>query len=260
LRIVEFIALICDEYTLQSKTVGVAVHYFDRAMARVPASDYLSELDALACLLLASKFLETRVPALGELRSIGDREYTREEFKEAELRVLHNLDWRLHATTPHAFLEQMVTAFDVNSPCRVRSTFFIDMSYYDAAILEYTPIVVAAGALLFSWEQLGHSDQSVAHGPALVALCGVNEATLSRCKDTLIAYFEAELQEPPPRKTARGRCATPLHPLKEREEMRSPLNVESSYDHMFNSSSHHFSPVRTDELSARQSRPTTPGP
>ena len=129
---------------MQSQTAGIAVTYFDRCMLKSSEQNDSLELDALACILLASKFMETKQPALSELCSISQNEYTRCELKAAEIDVLKRLEWKLHVTTPHAFLEQMVVALNVPDLCCQRAEFFIDMSYYEQAILEFTPITVAA--------------------------------------------------------------------------------------------------------------------
>mmetsp|Transcript_56137 Transcript_56137/g.92870 ORF Transcript_56137/g.92870 Transcript_56137/m.92870 type:complete len:286 (-) Transcript_56137:526-1383(-) len=209
-KVVEFIAEVCEEFSLQTQTAGLAVYYFDKYIANARNAGCGVELCALVCILIASKFVETKVPAVGELRNISDQEYSREEVKDAEIQVLQALGWELHAATPHAFLELFVVVLEISDACRKRADFLIDMSYYEYAILEFPPMVVAAASLACSWEQLGASEPESRNAETLSKLCGVEKVFFERCKQNLLDHFHS---------------AFTLHASKDRNGADSPACV-----------------------------------
>jgi len=146
--------------------------------------------------LIASKFVETRAPALSELCLLCQNAYNRADLRKAELDVLHWLGWQLYVTTPHAFLEQWAPALNVTELCCERAEFFIDMACYEAATRKFLPEAVAAAALLLSCEQcnpsLADGDEGHPLLPELVALCTVDAGTLARCRDTMLVHFHSE--------------------------------------------------------------------
>jgi hypothetical protein len=160
-----------------AQTAGFAVTYFDRYCSKTSPDSpaFLGfELAAIICILIAAKFLETRVPAIDELCTLSSKPRMRTTLKAAEMRVLKELGWDLHATTPHIVLEQLFVIAAASPSCKKRAEFLIDMSYYEYKILEYCPLTVAAAALLLSWNQLGDT-QSEAKYTALLAQCCAND-------------------------------------------------------------------------------------
>eukprot|EP00967_Tisochrysis_lutea_P067439 scaffold88061_cov36-Tisochrysis_lutea.AAC.2 len=139
------------------------------------------ELAATACIFIAAKFLETRVPALDELCGLSSTARTRRTLKTAELRVLKELGWDLHAITPHVVLEQLLVIVDASSACQKRAEFLVDMSFYEHKILEYSPVAVAAAALLLSWNHVGDTLSESKHTEIIAKLCDVD---LVRCPAT----------------------------------------------------------------------------
>lgn len=157
-----------------AQTAGLAVTYFDRYCSRTSLSspDFLGfELAAIICILIAAKFLETRVPAIDELCTLSMKPRTRATLKAAEMRVLKELGWDLHATTPHLVLEQLFIIAAASPSCQKRAEFLIDMSYYEYKILEYNPLTVAAAALLLSWNQLGDTQSEAIYTKLLSQNC-----------------------------------------------------------------------------------------
>jgi len=226
-KVVDFIAEVCEEFTLQPQTTGLAVHYFDRCMSAPADKDCPIELVGLVCILIASKFVETKVPAVSELCLISQNEYERQEVKDAEIMLLHRLEWELHAATPHSFLEQLAVAFDVNEPSRKRAEFFVDMSYYEYAILEFAPMTVAASSLLLSWKQLGLCEREEECRADLATLCDVDQNKLIRCKETLHDHFNATFNAPAHMVKGRGGALSPQESFATFEEMQGLGRTDS---------------------------------
>jgi len=195
--LVEFMAELCEEFGLQTQTAGLAVTYFDRHSANRAAKGLRTprdaELTAKSCVLLASKFLESKVPAISDLCTVSERVHTREDLKLAEMDVLGMINWELHVATPHAFLEQLRAILHVTdepgSPFVMRAEFMVDMSYYEYKILAFSPVVVAASAMMCSWHQLGDTEAEANNTARLAALCHTELAELFLCKATLLDHF-----------------------------------------------------------------------
>jgi len=188
-KVVEFIAEVCDDFSLKPQTAGLAVTYYDRFMRQKDRPKCGDELAGIVCIMIASKFVETKVPAMSELRTITPVEFSREQVKGAEMAILGVLEWELHTATPHAFLEQLAIIVDLAEHFRKRAEFLVDMSYYEHQILEFSPIVVAVAALSCSWMQLGDQHAESRYTGRLSELCGVELPQLERCKEILIKHF-----------------------------------------------------------------------
>jgi len=220
-KVVDFMAEVCEEFALQTQTTGLAVTYFDRCMSAPVVADCPVELVGLVCILIASKFVETKVPAVNELCLISQNEYSRQEVKDTEIMLLHRLEWELHATTPHSFLEQLAVVFDVTDSPRKRAEFFVDMSYYEYAALEFAPITVAASALLLSWKQLGLCERAQECRAELAALCNIDQPALVRCEETLHDHFNSTFNKPAHMVNGRGGALSPQDITATFEEMGS---------------------------------------
>ena len=124
---------VCDEFGLQIQTAGLAISYFDRYACKIekfgPQSGTAIAIEraVFACVLIGAKFMETKVPAIGELRLFGAMEHSRESIKQAELEVLDVLGWGLSTSTPHTFLAQLAVIMDLPEAITTRSEFLIDM-------------------------------------------------------------------------------------------------------------------------------------
>lgn len=227
-KVVDFIAEVCEEFSLQTQTTGLAVHYFDRCMSAPPDTGFPVELVGLVCILIASKFVETKVPAVKELCLISQNEYSRQDVKDAEITLLERLKWELHAATPHSFLEQLVVIFEVQDSPRKRAEFFVDMSYYEYNVLEFAPMTVAAAALLLSWKQLGHCERALACCSELTCLCDVAKNTLIRCEETLQEHFNSTFNAPAHMVKGRGGALSPQEIYATFEEPCSIAHTDSS--------------------------------
>jgi len=189
---IDFITGVGSTFKLHATTQGLAVQYFDRFMsapAGLDGSDV--QLVGLAALMLASKFADTKVPALTDFGG----NFSPEQLKDTELMLLQRLGWDLNVATPHCFLEQMVIAFEVDHLSRKRADFYIDASYYDACVLKCTPMTVAASSLLLSWKLQGLHDGQPSRRAELALLCGVDQAIITQLQGDIYAKVQELLTE-----------------------------------------------------------------
>lgn len=70
---------------------------------------------SMACLSLAAKMEETRVPALSEF-SLEDYNFGSSVIQKMELVVLNRLGWRMGSLTPFNFVKFFANSFRCNSP------------------------------------------------------------------------------------------------------------------------------------------------
>ena len=170
---------LCETFGLQTQTTALAVSYFDQYHIKVRARGgelENPELVASVCVIIASKFLETKVPSMGTLCTMVGHGVSRESLRTAEMGVLRALEWHLHTPTPHTFLGQLVSLLELTEePGRHferRAEFMIDMASYVQKALEFQPVVVAAAAMMCSWDILGETELEKKHTGNLGQLCG----------------------------------------------------------------------------------------
>ncbi|KAI8319847.1 hypothetical protein GQ54DRAFT_292257, partial [Martensiomyces pterosporus] len=104
--LVDWLMEVAADYRMHRQTLHLTVQYLDRFLA---STDLLVEPRMLqcygtACLSIAMKAEELRVPTLTEFTEFSKDAFTREQLKSAELDVLTALDWHLAVPTIHEFL------------------------------------------------------------------------------------------------------------------------------------------------------------
>jgi hypothetical protein len=204
-RMVDFMVELADELGLRH-SAALAVSYYDRFCAvglhaaawrhGEPRDD--TEIVAKACVLVASKFYEqpaNRLSALDGICHWLQVPHQRAALKEAELMVLGALDWRLHVATPDTFLELLrATLGVVDEPPGpgLRAEHWTHMSLFEGKTLVFTPVVVAAAAMLCAWHRRSDHEAERVHTERLAALCGAGIGELFRCKSILLAFQAAD--------------------------------------------------------------------
>ncbi|EOD21939.1 hypothetical protein EMIHUDRAFT_444350 [Emiliania huxleyi CCMP1516] len=195
---VEKICEVTEDFCLQPQTAGLAVSMFDRVCAKAALGAEINvplDVVGLVCVLVATKFQEVRVPAIEELAKMdlpkGRAPRSRILMKEAEMTVLCLLDWDLHEAAPHQYLEHLFQITGASKSCVKRAEFFVDMSFYEARMLDFSPIAIAAGSLMLAWQQLGDIESENKHTAQLACLCEVDLKTLFLCRHILMDHFES---------------------------------------------------------------------
>jgi hypothetical protein len=147
---------------------GTAVNYFDRFLCHSPLMlRQCAELTALTCFLLASKFLQTKVPSLRDLQSLSVKGFSAASFAHSELEVLQALDWQLAATSPHAFVAHFVAIHFPFANERTRdliqkhAEIYIDLSVFEIAMLPVSLGTIAGAAFLCALHQMKLSSKAI---------------------------------------------------------------------------------------------------
>ncbi|XP_042009633.1 cyclin-D3-1-like isoform X1 [Salvia splendens] len=141
------------------QTAYASVAYLDRFLSirSIDAEQsWAMRLLAMACLSLAAKMEEIRVPALSEF-CVEDYNFESSVIQRMELLVLNALGWKMGSLTPFSFTTFFTSKFcDNNSPpknwlSRVKEV--ILTSVRDAKIMCHRQSVISAAATLFVVDQ-----------------------------------------------------------------------------------------------------------
>ncbi|KAJ6344864.1 hypothetical protein OIU76_006408 [Salix suchowensis] len=150
-------------YRFRPETAYLSVNYVHCFMLSPrplqPVKGWPLQLLAVACLSLAAKIEETRVPSLLDIQLLEPRFlFKPSTVQRMELLVMSCLKWRLHIITPFSFLHYFIAKLPHLSP---RSKDFILTHSSDLIIstcrvikiLAYTPSTIAAAAVLWVTNQ-----------------------------------------------------------------------------------------------------------
>ncbi|XP_016459926.2 cyclin-D5-3-like [Nicotiana tabacum] len=153
LAAVQYILKTGESFGFRFQTVYIAVTYCDGFLSRRfldGEKQWAVKLLAVACLSLAAKMEECKVPTLTEYPS---EEYIFESrvTQRMELLVLNTLEWRMGCITPFYFINYFVSRFCKNDSrkCVISSTVEIIFgALRDIKLMSVRPSVLAAAATL----------------------------------------------------------------------------------------------------------------
>ncbi|KAJ6321073.1 hypothetical protein OIU78_016303 [Salix suchowensis] len=150
-------------YRFRPETAYLSVNYFHCFMLSPrplqPVKGWPLQLLAVACLSLAAKMEETRVPSLLDIQLLEPRFlFKPSTVQRMELLVMSCLKWRLHIITPFSFLHYFIAKLPHLSPrskdsILTHSSDLIISTCRVIKILAYTPSTIAAAAVLWVTNQ-----------------------------------------------------------------------------------------------------------
>ncbi|XXG63927.1 hypothetical protein AAC387_Pa05g2009 [Persea americana] len=110
---------------------------------------------SVACLSLAVKMEECKIPALSEFR-VDDYNFENGVIQRMEIMVLNTLEWRMSFVTPYAYLNYFISKFsDESRPKSLlyRTIGLISDTVRVVTVMNYRPSAIAAAAVLVSFDQ-----------------------------------------------------------------------------------------------------------
>ncbi|XP_038975741.1 cyclin-D5-1-like isoform X1 [Phoenix dactylifera] len=138
-----------------SKTAYMAVTYLDRFLMHRRIDDkgkiWAVQLLSVACLSLAAKMEECKVPALSEFRY----DFKSNLIQRMEFLVLNTLEWRLNSVTPFAYLSYFASRLQEHkwSNLMARAIGFIFAATGVMNLVDHRPSVIAAAATLAAFDE-----------------------------------------------------------------------------------------------------------
>ncbi|KAK9271361.1 hypothetical protein L1049_026951 [Liquidambar formosana] len=153
-------------WTLETRTVlgfrfqtaYLSMTYFDRFLSRRTINSektWAFRLLSVACLSLAAKMEECKVPALSEFR-VEEFNFESKVIQRMELLVLNTLEWRMCSITPAAFIHYFITKFIKERPPNnvvSRTVDIILAIMKDINLMDHRPSIIAAAATLVALDQ-----------------------------------------------------------------------------------------------------------
>ncbi|KAG6766643.1 hypothetical protein POTOM_027811 [Populus tomentosa] len=149
-------------YRFRPETAYLSANYFHCFMlshALQKGKGWPLQLLAVACLSVAAKLEETRVPSLLDIQILEPRFLFKPcTVQRMELLVMGCLKWRLHIITPFSFLHYFIAKLSHLSPrsknlILAHSSDLIISTCRVMNILAYTPSTIAAAAVLWVTDQ-----------------------------------------------------------------------------------------------------------
>ncbi|XP_027347800.1 cyclin-D1-1-like [Abrus precatorius] len=151
-------------YNFRPETAYLSVNYLDRFLLShtlMQDKAWPIQLLSVACLALAAKMEETKVPLLLDLQVIESRFlFKPKTVQRMELLVMASLKWRLRAVTPFDFVHLFIAKLEF-SVSTLGDLSYIVSRVSDVIIrtcqvmdfLEFSPSTIAASALLWVTNQ-----------------------------------------------------------------------------------------------------------
>ncbi|XVE82928.1 hypothetical protein DITRI_Ditri16bG0044600 [Diplodiscus trichospermus] len=140
-------------FGFQIHTAYLSITYFDRFISKRSIDDgklWAIRLLSVACLSVAAKMEECRVPALSEF-PIEDYQFENKMIQRMELLVLSTLEWKMGSITPFAYLHYFISKFYGESRPKglvSKALELIVVMIKEIIFLNLRPSLIAAAAVL----------------------------------------------------------------------------------------------------------------
>ncbi|PIA44180.1 hypothetical protein AQUCO_01700061v1 [Aquilegia coerulea] len=136
------------------QTAYLSITYLDQFLSKRSIDSektWAIRLLSVACLTLAAKMEEVRVPALSEF-SIEDYNFESKVIQRMELLVLNTLEWRMASITPFAYLHFFITKLSNESQLKnnmlSRTVEHVLAIVKEMNLIDHRPSTIAAAAVL----------------------------------------------------------------------------------------------------------------
>ncbi|XP_043712473.1 cyclin-D5-1-like [Telopea speciosissima] len=145
-------------FSFRFQTAFLSITYFDRFLSKRTIDSgkpWAISLLSVACLTLAAKMEECRVPALSEFR-VEEFNFDAKVIQRMELLVLNTLEWRMGLITPFTYIHYFITKFcDEPQPRDLvsKTVELILAIAKEKSLVDHRPSVIAAAAVLAATDQ-----------------------------------------------------------------------------------------------------------
>ncbi len=149
--LVSWIVLVHYKRRLEPETLHLAVNIMDRYLAKEKITKKKLQLLGVACLLIASKFIDAyNACDVSLMVYLCDGVCTANDIVEMELHLLVRLNYRISAPNSRSFLSIYLTECQADECITSISHFIVDATLVSYHLLEYLPSEVACAALLLA--------------------------------------------------------------------------------------------------------------
>lgn len=185
---VRWISRVCARYGFSTLTIVLAVNYFDRFATSLKFQKdkpWMTQLAAVACLALAAKVEEIRVPLLLDLQ-VEQAKYVFEAktIQRMEILVLSTLNWRMNPVTPISFFELIVRMLGLKSRLHWEFLFRCERVLLclimDSRLMNYRPSTLAVAIMIHVISEIEPLNARE-HRNQLMALLKISEEQVNEC-------------------------------------------------------------------------------
>ena len=149
--LVSWVVLIHYKQQLEPETLHLAVNIMDRYLAKVEITKYRLQLLGAACLLVASKFLDTKHPiGVSKMAYFCEGVCTMDDIIRMELHLLEKLEYRIGAPNSRSFISIYLSLCQADEYIVGISHFIVDAILVSYHLLDYLPSEIACAALLLA--------------------------------------------------------------------------------------------------------------
>lgn len=145
---------VCEDQRCENAVFPMAMNYFDRFLSLTNVQKKHLQLLGGVCLLMASKFRQTRSISVDNIVDYTDFSVTREDILNWELLVLSKLNWDMSATIPDDFVDQLLNRLHIEGrdaeKVRKHAAIFISLCSTEHNFLEYSPSILASACIACS--------------------------------------------------------------------------------------------------------------
>ncbi|KAL6527377.1 hypothetical protein OROGR_016467 [Orobanche gracilis] len=192
---VEWMLKVIGYYSFSALTAVLAVNYLDRFLqARFKSSGeekpWMTQLAAVACLSLAAKVEESRVPLLVDLQ-VEESKYVFESktIQRMEILVLSTLGWKMNPVTPLSFLDYIATRLKFSGHLRMeflrRCDCLLLSIISDCRFMCYMPSALATAVMAYVISNL-EPCIGVEYQDQLLGVLGTNKDEVKDCCELVV--------------------------------------------------------------------------
>uniref|UniRef100_A0A1J3FS24 Cyclin-D3-3 n=1 Tax=Noccaea caerulescens TaxID=107243 RepID=A0A1J3FS24_NOCCA len=194
-KALEWIFRVKSHYGFNSLTALLAVNYFDRFItSRKFQTDkpWMSQLTAVACLSLAAKVEEIRVPLLLDLQ-VEEARYLFEAktIQRMELLILSTLQWKMHPVTPISYFDHIIRRYSSKSHQQLeflsRCESLLLSIVPDSRSLSYSPSVLATAIMVSVIRDFKSCDEA-GYESQLMTLLKVDSEKVNKCYELVLDH------------------------------------------------------------------------
>ncbi|CAH2064539.1 unnamed protein product [Thlaspi arvense] len=194
-KALDWIFRVKSHYGFNSLTALLAVNYFDRFItSRMFQTDkpWMSQLTAVACLSLAAKVEEIRVPLLLDLQ-VEEARYVFEAktIQRMELLILSTLQWRMHPVTPISFFDHIIRRFSSKFHQQLeflsRCESLLLSIVPDSRFLSFSPSVLATAIMVSVVRDFKTCDEAE-YESQLMTLLKVDSEKVNKCYELVLEH------------------------------------------------------------------------
>ncbi|XP_078180191.1 uncharacterized protein LOC144574179 isoform X2 [Carex rostrata] len=159
--LMDWLVEVCQEYSLVPDTLHLTVNLVDRFLSMNKIERQRLQLLGVTCMLIASKYEETRAPHVRDLCLLTCNSYNENEVLQMERQVLSVVGYNLSVPTIKTFLRRFLRAALASSKAQPElmhlTNYLAELALVEYSFLEFLPSMIAAAAVFLGQWNLDQS-------------------------------------------------------------------------------------------------------